>query len=215
MNKDDLEASLRVLDILLIVLDLFVAVGVTGESVFGFMHWRKSNQLRRIQSAENLAQEREIERLNKESESIRLDTAKAVERAANAEREAEKERLARIMIEERLAARRISPEQHRELVAVLNPYRGSSVELEKLGDLEAGRFADDIVLALKDSGWNVVVSLSGIVSPPVYGLHCAVNESPAGKALGAAFRRLPTAQVNSLPRLPISAQIIVGLKPPP
>ncbi len=60
MNKDDLEASLRMLDILLIVFGLFVAVGVTGESVFGFMHWRKSNQLRRIQSAENLAQEREI-----------------------------------------------------------------------------------------------------------------------------------------------------------
>ena len=108
MTKEELESSINTLEILLIIFGIFVAVGVTGESVFGFRLWRKNSQLRDIQSAENRSQEREIERPKKESESIRLDTAKATERAANAEREAEQERLARLKIEERLAARRNS-----------------------------------------------------------------------------------------------------------
>jgi len=215
MTKEELESSINTLEILLIIFGIFVAVGVTGESVFGFRLWRKNSQVRDIQSAENRSQEREIERLKKESESIRLDTAKATERAANAEREAEQERLARLKIEERLAARRISPEQHRELVRALSQYRGASVELTKLGEFEANRFADDISLTLKDAGWNVILNIVGTVSPPVYGLRCTVNESPAGKALGAAFKALPTVHVESSPNMTVHARIFVGKKPPP
>jgi len=36
MTKEELESSINTLEILLIIFGIFVAVGVTGESVFGF-----------------------------------------------------------------------------------------------------------------------------------------------------------------------------------
>ena len=52
MNKQELETSIKTLEILLIVFGVLVAIGVTGESIFGFKLWRKNNQLRSIQEQE-------------------------------------------------------------------------------------------------------------------------------------------------------------------
>ena len=63
-TESALEASLRTLDILLIIGGIFVAIGVVGESVFGFLHWRKSEQL-------NALQKSTIARLNHETEQLK------------------------------------------------------------------------------------------------------------------------------------------------
>jgi len=63
VEKAALESSLSALDIWLIVFGVFVAIGVVGESVVGFLHWRRSGQLQVIQTTENLAQRAEILRL--------------------------------------------------------------------------------------------------------------------------------------------------------
>jgi hypothetical protein len=216
MDKSELEALLARIDIWLLVFGAIVVIGVAGESFFGIRHWWNSRKLQQLQNAENLALQSEIER-------VRSDTAKAMERAARAEQQAaesnktaEQERLARIKIEERLAHRRIGEKEHRALVAALKSHAGARIDVFKLmGDLEAEPFADEIIRILKDSGWDVMTTAGGVRLPPVYGLHCVVNDTlPAGRALAEAFKSLPTAHIVSNPSLPIVAEIVVGMKPP-
>ena len=76
-TKEELEALLRTLDVWVIIFGVFVAIGFAGESIVGFIHFRKGSQLQQLQTAENLAQQGEIERLHS-------DTAISVERAAHA-----------------------------------------------------------------------------------------------------------------------------------
>ena len=200
MDKAELEALLARIDVWLLVFGIVVVVGVAGESFFGIRHWWNSRKLQAIQQSENEAQRTELARLAEQ-------TAQANARAAEATRIAEAEKLARIKIEERLAARRISPKEFSAILAV---------EVDKLFDIEAEPFSDDVIRTLTDSGWVVHVSGAGMRAPAIFGLQCVVNDSlPAGKALGAAFKSLPTANVKSDHSLPVVARIVVGLKPPP
>ncbi len=215
-TKEELEALLRTLDVWVIIFGVLVAIGVAGESIVGFIHFRKTSQLHRLQTAENLAQQAEIERLRNESASIRAGTAHAEQQAAESNKIAEEERLARVKIEERLASRRISSNYHSAFVAALKPFAGSIVEITKLGDFEAGQFADEIISVFAAAGWNRRLTTVGVYSPPTYGVVCSINEtSPAGKALAAILGKLPNVQIRSAPELSIVATIFVGLRPPP
>jgi hypothetical protein len=137
------------------------------------------------------------------------EMAKQQIRAANAES-------ALLELQQRLAHRRISRSNHDKLVASLQPFRSSAVQLTKLGDAEAAQFADDLLAVLHDAGWSVQLSFAGTISPPRYGLSCSVDEStPAGHALAVALRNIPTAEVKPTAfRPPFIANILVGLKPP-
>lgn len=141
----------------------------------------------------------------------------ANERAALANERAELERLARIRIEERLAARRIEAEELHSLADCLKPYAGTTVIVTKIGDLEASQFADDLIKMFSEAKWRVQMKYVGTMSPPVYGLQYMVDDSPAGKAVGRALSGLPTATVRAGEYLPSAghAAILVGLKPPP
>lgn len=124
-----------------------VAVGVAGEFI--------GNQIAGpIRKRVDAAKEAEIARLNKEAGEARKAAGEAMERAAALEKQAEAERLARMKIEERLAWRRIGPKEHSVFVAALKPFAGSTVEITKLGDSEAGQFADDIIGILAEAGWT-------------------------------------------------------------
>jgi hypothetical protein len=213
-RKAELEAVLSRIDVWLLVFGIIVVIGVAGESFFGIRHWWNSRKLQALEHGVDQERQAEIAGLITQAEEARKAAAKANEQAAEANEKAEEERVARLKIEERLAPRRISPEEHQRLVAALSPYRGSSVQMTKLGDLEAGRFADDISLVFHESGWNVTLNYAGIVAPPVYNLRCVVNESASGKALGAALKNLPSAEVQYSPDLPVAGRIFVGLKPP-
>jgi len=155
----------------------------------------------------DLAKEHEIALINQSA-------SDANARAAEANRIAEQERLARLRIEERLAWRRVSPKEHSAIVAALKQYAGTRVYVVKLGDPEAGVFADDLMKTLTDSKWAVAERDMGTVVPTPYGLQCRIDETtPAGKSLAKALSSLPTAQI-----VPVSgsdALLIVGLRPQP
>ena len=209
MDKSQLETLLARIDVWLLIFGIIVVIGVAGESFFGARHWWNSRKLKILQDKENAEQVAEISRLANA-------TAEALKQAADANRIAEQERLARIKIEERLAWRRITPKEHDSLILMLKPHAGATVELLKLGDIEAGIFADDLIKTLRDSGWLVTVNFAGVMAPPPYGLQCSVNESlPAGEALANALKSLPTAQIRSVSGGPPIAKILVGLGPPP
>ena len=191
-------------------------MGVAGESFFGIRHWWNSRKLQSVQDAESAAQRAEIAKAldqaaaaNERSSKLELEASQQRERAAKAERDL-------LELQQRLAWRRISPTEYSEFVAALKPFAGSAVEVTKLGEAEAGQFADGLLKMLTDSKWNVSLNMIGYVSPPPYGLQCVVNETtPAGKALASILKSLPTAIVKSNPKLPIVATILVGLRPPP
>lgn len=111
----------------------------------------------------------------KDAEAFRLDIAKSNERAANAEREtarltklAEDERLARLNIEARLASRRVSSEQAKQLCSFLDvtgkPALGIAI-MSSFGTPEADDFAEDIAKALVRCGVNVALSKSVMILP--------------------------------------------------
>src|ERR1700735_4724608 len=71
VGKTELESSLSTLDLWLIVFGLFVAIGVVGESVVGFLHWRRSGQLQALQTAENLPLQRDLKDTELKLEELR------------------------------------------------------------------------------------------------------------------------------------------------
>jgi len=238
MTKAALESAIASLEMWIQVFAVLVAVGIVGEVGFGVRHWILSRRLKAVQHAEDLNQEQNIAKLNKEAGDARQDAAQALERAAKAEeslgnakkdaaialeraadanRIAESERLARVKIEDRLAWRRISPEQDRKLVAALTPYAGSAIIIEAInGDIEAETFAKDIVGVLQKAHWKVELHIAGIRIPAPYGLRCRINpESPTAKTLAEALKLLPgsTSEPAAIPGY--AAILTVGLKPPP
>ena len=146
--------------------------------------------------------------LEHDASEAKTEMAKQQARAATAE-------LSLLELQQRLAHRRISKSDHDKLVALLRQYRGSVVNLTKLGDSEAARFADDIIDLFVDAQWQVNVSTIGVLAPPRYGLICSVdNASSAGQSLAGALRTFPTADVKTAHHQGFVAEILVGLKPP-
>ena len=135
----------------------------------------------------------------------KTEMAKQQTRAAIAERSL-------LEIQERLKARRITPEQHAAYVSTLLPYAGSPVALTRLGDAEAGPFADDIYSVLHDAKWAITLNRVGMVSSPGYGLWASVNDkSDAGKALIEVLSKLPDAHIKHKPHVRFIGDIFVGL----
>jgi hypothetical protein len=108
--------------------------------------------------------------LNKEAANARQAAAEASDRASQAnerastnEREtarlrklAEDERLARIKIEERVAWRRLTPDQRSAIASRLKLFSGQQALLQyNVNDLEADAFALDIASALQSAKWRV------------------------------------------------------------
>jgi len=192
VNKLELEALLARIDIWLLVFGVVVVIGVAGESYFGIRHWWNSRKLQVLQNTENLAQQGEIERLKKESAGIRSDTARALERAAHAEQKAaesnriaEEERLARIKIEEKLAPRQITSEQQAKLSLKLKPLIGKKVDITILsGNPETDKFGHSLVSALRAAGLLVD-----------FGPAVIAGSVPAGLSLSFGSNRSRDAQI--------------------
>jgi hypothetical protein len=151
MDKRALVSAIEALDMWVIGFGVIVALGVTGEAVAGFLHWRWGNQLRVIQDEENRAQQKDID-------TARLDAARAAERAAEANRIAEEERLARVKIEERMAPRSLSPEQRSILVGQLKSLGRQNIAIVCSPDPEPLGICSALMAALKDAGWTTSVA---------------------------------------------------------
>jgi voltage-gated potassium channel Kch len=87
------------------------------------------------------------------AEAFRLDIARANERAASANEIAEREKLARMQLEARLADRIISPDQEQSLRAAFARLRGQTVDISVFGDtFEISQFSGTIMSCMKRAG---------------------------------------------------------------
>jgi hypothetical protein len=113
-----------------------------------------------------------------ETQALTAAVAEANARAAEANKVAEQERLARMKIEAGLASRRLSPEQASRFIASLAASRGAvpAIAVTVLGDMEARGFAEDLARAIDRAGISVRVDATGVMVPPPYGL--IVTDAP-------------------------------------
>ena len=82
--------------------------------------------------------------------------AEANARAADANKIAEQERLARLQLEARLAPRSLSSEQAADLTSKLREFSGTKIDIcEYPNDFEVARLTNPIVESLKAAGWTV------------------------------------------------------------
>jgi hypothetical protein len=142
---------------------------------------------------------------------VELEAAQQRERAAKAERELTE-------LRHRIAPRRLSAEQRASIVASIRS-TPAQIGIVRLGDAEAGVFADDLVAALREAGWTVQVAFVGMTAPPRYGLSVHAQSAtaipPAVSGLVAALKRLGLPVVVSPERLGPNMEegLFVGLKP--
>lgn len=157
MAKEALEALLNTLDVWLVIFGLLVAVGTVGGAVVGYIHWRKGNELQQLQSAENLRLQARI--------------AEAEAQAAEANKKAEEERLARVKIEERLAPRRLTLDRLRRFLDILRKGPKGPVDIQfAANDAEASAFASQIRDALRNAGWDAHITAAFVSVESLQGL---------------------------------------------
>jgi hypothetical protein len=126
-SKSELEANLVTLDMWLIAFGVLVAIGVTGEAIVGFLHWRGSNRLQSLNNAE--------------MEVLRKDVAEAVGKA-------EEEHAARLKIQAQLAPRQITSSQKDVLIRWLEPYKDAPLKTVTMIDVGAyGNDSEALLLA--------------------------------------------------------------------
>jgi hypothetical protein len=106
------------------------------------------NQGERTAKAEQRAAEAE-----QKAEGFRLDIATANQRAAEAARTAESERLERVKIEEKLKPRTLSGEQQQRMEEKLKPFSGTPYELAVDPIPEAINLIGAVDAILRSSGW--------------------------------------------------------------
>jgi hypothetical protein len=96
---------------------------------------------------------------NKLAEGLRRDVAVANERAAAATEAAERERLARIRLEVRLAPRTLNDAQQKAIAVALSGSARVSVQILMYADTsEVAKIGSDIGAALRQAGWPVGVA---------------------------------------------------------
>jgi hypothetical protein len=204
-----LETASRVSDVANVVLVCSLVVGVVATALIVWMgnvkegYWDADRQ----RSRERVA-------------GLESGVADANARAAEANRIAESERLARIKIEAGLASRHLTQEQHSKLVAALlaSKERLPSVGVLLLGDKEAADFGREIATVFGEANIPVQLIGAGVMSPPPYGIQITDD---ANGTLAAAFNaaQIPSTVATIRMTLPGpragGPAVLVGLKPPP
>jgi hypothetical protein len=129
---------------------LLVALGVAGEFLG---NWIAGPIRKRVDNAKDA----EIARLNKQAGDAFERAAGAEKEAAEANRIAEQERLARLKIEQRMSDREITAAQREKMLTLLTKRAGGHVSIDSLlsEGREAFTYAAKIVSVFRDAGWNV------------------------------------------------------------
>jgi len=218
MGREQVSAAINAIETLIATLDTwvlvfagFVAIGVVGEAILGVWHWRLDGRLRDLRHTEAQLHESEIANAN-------ATAATANERAAALEKDAAQARAEQERLKTQISWRRITKEQHDEIVSNLRGRRLAITIKWPASDPEAGVFADDIGKTLRDAG----MTLSGepfISDTPVFGL--GVSKMPRGDqvpsddwiALADAFKK--AGWIFGLAEPAERLTITVGSKKPP
>ena len=125
---------------------------------------------------------------NKTAEGFRLDIAKANERAAAANATAEKERLARLQLEARLADRVLTEAQQQSIAQQIKSLGSFAVQIFTYADVnEVARIADSISKVAVLAGWAVALAKAsgGVI---VTGIVFAVSKEAPLEVRTAAAR---------------------------
>jgi hypothetical protein len=170
MGREALEAALSRLDTWRDLFTLLVVVGVAGEFFVGFRYSARNKQLQAIQHTEDQQRQEAMAKLHTEAEtarttaeSFKLDIAKANERAASADAKAaqfneiaERERLARLQLEERLRPRSLTDDQKSSTIDALGRFSGATADLIAVGDTtEIAQLTGILQSILTSAAWHV------------------------------------------------------------
>jgi hypothetical protein len=149
-----------------------VVLGVVGELIGDAGIFETSARLSVLQNAA-------IEQAKSKAANAEERAGSANERAAKLERE-------NLEIREKVAGRRISKEQHDEIVKLLSP-EPATFDLEAMQESETGLFASDILKTLTDAGWTLHQKLlpMGVIWT---NLNIFLTDDPAAGRLAAAFQ---------------------------
>jgi outer membrane murein-binding lipoprotein Lpp len=174
---------------------------------------RKDDLTTRQQETTDKRHDEEMARLHADTEASKTETAKALAQAAEANRIAEEERLARVKIEARLASRKLSPEQVSDLASAIKDLKlpVKAIKITRLGDSEAHEYATSIMVAINNAGLYPAVTDIGTLSPPMYGIFVTPHLKPAFDKAGIPVDGL----LPSPEGLDPFPEILVGLKQPP
>lgn len=127
---------------------LLVAIGVAGEFLGDFAARPISRRIEGERQAE-------IARLSRDAADAKKGIAEANARAAEANQAAERERLARVELERKIAPRRLTGEQRAKMLRILERDTGHAVIfVSRLMDAEGADFANDFVSVLTAANWN-------------------------------------------------------------
>jgi len=160
-----------------ILFGVLVLGGVVGEYVFGKRLSQVSEELQQIADVEVAQSNKDAAQARRDAETAKQQSADGVERAGKAEQRAaeangtaEQERLARVEIEEALAARRLGSKENALLQDRLRQFAGEGAGIVYFGgDAEGFTFAWDIAKALHDAKWAVPTP-GGIIEMQEVGL---------------------------------------------
>jgi hypothetical protein len=137
------------------------------------------------------------------------DEAVAAERAAALQNE-------NLLLEEKLAWRRILPDQSEAMTAALAPFAGTKIFLlsEGNGDPEVNGFLGDLTNTMRGAGWNVTIYDGNEKLPALVGTSCFIDpNNAAAKALVAQLNLLPGGcRVMAQPGM--MATVAIGIRPP-
>lgn len=94
-------------------------------------------------------------------------------------------------IERRLAPRSLSQKEIGSISQALRPYPGRKIRITRLGDREAGPYADQFIKMFKALGWAVEIKSTEYSIPLIYGIHYYIpkEQDPAAQALTSAFHK--------------------------
>lgn len=140
---------------------------------------------------------------------VETELARQRERTAIAER-------ALLELQQRVQPRTLTAEQYAALFNSLRSSGTHSIALTRLGDQEAGNYADQFIKAFSEAGWQLSLFRVGTLSPPIYGiiLRTQDRENSTVVALLTAFYRAGiTVSVEENAQNQSVTRIIVGLKP--
>jgi len=222
-RRDALEALLSRIDMWLLIFGVVVVIGVAGESIFGIRAWWNNRKLHFVQrsidefrQAETASFNKQAADANKEAGLAQQAAADAKERAANAEQHlgqaneraakaleqaaksnetAEREKLARLQLEARLAPRSLSLAQQNDLIDRLRPFAGTQLDIFIYGDTsEMLSIGFALASTATAAGWTVRtwgVSVEMVVTGVVVGTKSGVDRKidTAALALVAALNQ--------------------------
>jgi hypothetical protein len=191
LDKSGLEALITTLDNWAAVFTALVVIGVGGELVVHVLSGRASTRLIALQNIEEQKLRVEMGRLGGVTADANKAAAQANERANQMELQAEGLKRENLEIQRKIRPRFLTTAERQTLLDALQPFHGHQVILTRLGDGEAGPFADGIIAVFQKAGWVVQVNQVGMFMPPTYGILCRVSNNPdaAARELIAAFKR--------------------------